>query len=50
MTPLQSQQSLDINFDDESSFDLDDEIMKFTNLDDSIMLDPSQAWASFDMR
>ncbi|KAF2262883.1 aldehyde dehydrogenase [Lojkania enalia] len=50
MTPLQTQQSLDLAFDDSSSFDLNSEILQFTNLDDSIVIDPSQAYSSFDFR
>ncbi|ORY17943.1 aldehyde dehydrogenase [Clohesyomyces aquaticus] len=50
MTPLPSQASLDFAFDDSSSFDLNSEILQFTNLDESIMLDPSQAFSGFDFR
>jgi hypothetical protein len=50
MTSLQTQQSLDLEFDDTSSFDLNSEILQFTNLDDSIVIDPSQGYASFDLR
>ena len=54
MTPLQTQQSLDLAFDDSSSFDLNSEILQFTNLDDSIVIDPSQAssqvYSGFDFR
>ncbi|KAF2463592.1 aldehyde dehydrogenase [Lindgomyces ingoldianus] len=50
MTPLQSQESLDLAFDDTSSFDLNSEILQFTNLDDSIILDPSHVFSSFDFR
>lgn len=50
MTPLQTQQSLDLAFDDSASFDLNSEILQFTNLDDSIVIDPSQVYSSFDFR
>lgn len=50
MNSLQTQQSLDLVFDDASSFDLNSEILQFTNLDDSIVIDPSQVYASFDLR
>ncbi|KAF2655699.1 aldehyde dehydrogenase-like protein [Lophiostoma macrostomum CBS 122681] len=49
MTPLQTQQSLDLAFDDASSFDLNSEILHFTNLDDSIIIDPSQVYSGFDL-
>ncbi|KAF2024740.1 aldehyde dehydrogenase-like protein [Setomelanomma holmii] len=42
MTPLQAQQSLDITFDDSAAFEINSEILAFTNLDDSIILNPSQ--------
>ncbi|KAF2710976.1 aldehyde dehydrogenase-like protein [Pleomassaria siparia CBS 279.74] len=50
MNSLQTQQSLDLVFDDTSSFDLNSEILQFTNLDDSIVIDSSQPYSSFDMR
>ena len=50
MTPLQSQQSLDITFDDAGAFDANSEILAFTNLDDSIISDPMQYWAQFQMQ
>ncbi|KAH5036335.1 hypothetical protein HBI62_036200 [Parastagonospora nodorum] len=50
MTPLQSQQSLDITFDDAGAFDANSEILAFTNLDDSIIIDPMQYWAQFQMQ
>lgn len=50
MTPLQTQQSLDLAFDDASSFDINSEILQFTNLDESIVIDPSHAYSSFDFR
>jgi hypothetical protein len=46
MTPLQTQQSLDIAFDDNSPFDM----MEFTSLDDSIVIDPSQVYTNYDYR
>lgn len=45
MTPLQTQQSLDINFDDYGAFDLNSEVLAFTNLDESIVIDPSYAYS-----
>jgi aldehyde dehydrogenase (NAD+) len=50
MTPLQSQESLDITFDDCGTFDLDTEVAKFADMHDSIALDPAQIYASFDFR
>lgn len=47
MTPLQTQQSLDLTFDDASAFDMNSEILAFTNLDDSIIIDPSQAYGQY---
>ena len=47
MTPLQSQQSLDLTFDDSGAFDMNSEILAFTNLDDSIIIDPSHAFANY---
>lgn len=41
MTPLQAQQSLDLTFDDSSAFDINSDILAFTNLDDSIVIHPS---------
>jgi hypothetical protein len=49
MTPLQTQQSLDITFDDAGAFDANSEILAFTNLDDSIIIDPSQAYRHYNM-
>jgi hypothetical protein len=49
MTPLQTQQSLDITFDDAGAFDTNSEVFAFRNLDDSIVIDPSQAYGHFDM-
>jgi aldehyde dehydrogenase (NAD+) len=49
MTPLQTQQSLDLAFDDASAFDLNAEILQFTNLDDSIIIDPSQVYHRYHM-
>jgi hypothetical protein len=49
MTPLQTQQSLDITFDDAGAFDTNSEILAFTNLDDSIIIDPSQAYRQYNM-
>jgi hypothetical protein len=46
MTPLQTQQSLDLVFDDISHF----EMMEFTSLDESIVLDPSQVYPGFEFR
>ncbi|KAJ4347988.1 uncharacterized protein N0V89_009360 [Didymosphaeria variabile] len=50
MTPLQTQQSLDLAFDDSNYSDLNSEIMQLTNLDDSIVIDASQVYSSFDFR
>ncbi|KAF2280517.1 aldehyde dehydrogenase-like protein [Westerdykella ornata] len=47
MTPLQTQQSLDLAFDDMGAFELNSEMLQFTNLDDSIILDPSQVYPNF---
>lgn len=47
MTPLQTQQSLDLTFDDSGAFDINTEILAFTNLDDSIIIDPSQHYANY---
>lgn len=47
MTPLQTQQSLDLTFDDSGAFDLNTEILAFTNLDDSIIIDPSQHYMNY---
>ena len=47
MTPLQSQQSLDLTFDDSGAFDINSEILAFTNLDDSIIIDPSQHYMNY---
>ncbi|KAF1936775.1 aldehyde dehydrogenase-like protein [Clathrospora elynae] len=49
MTPLQTQQSLDLTFDDSGAFDINSEILAFTNLDDSIVINPSQSYAHYDM-
>ena len=50
MNPLQTQQSLDIAFDDTSSFDLNSDMLQFTHLDDSIVLDPSHGYANYNMQ
>ncbi|KAF2016395.1 aldehyde dehydrogenase-like protein [Aaosphaeria arxii CBS 175.79] len=47
MTPLQTQQSLDLTFEDSGSFDLNSDMLQFTSLDDSIPIDPSQAYHGF---
>jgi hypothetical protein len=47
MTPLQMQQSLDLNFDDSGAFDINSEILAFTSLDDSIIIDPSRTFQQF---
>ncbi|KAF1844823.1 aldehyde dehydrogenase-like protein [Cucurbitaria berberidis CBS 394.84] len=47
MTPLQVQQSLDLTFDDSGAFDMNSEILAFTNLDDSIIIDPSQVYGNY---
>lgn len=47
MTPLQTQQSLDLNFDDSGAFDINSEILAFTNLDDSIIIDPAHAYMNY---
>jgi hypothetical protein len=49
MTPLQTQQSLDLTFDDSGAFDISSEILAFTNLDDSIIIDPSHAYSHYGM-
>ncbi|KAF2743010.1 hypothetical protein M011DRAFT_510361 [Sporormia fimetaria CBS 119925] len=48
MTPLQSQQSLDLACDDMSAFELSSELLQFTSLDESIVLDPSGGYAGFE--
>jgi aldehyde dehydrogenase (NAD+) len=50
MTPLQHQQSLDLAFDDAGSFDFNTEVLQFTNLDDSIIIDPYQQYNEFGLR
>lgn len=50
ITPLQTQQSLDLAFDDTSSFDMNSEILQFTNLDDSIIIDPYREYNDFGLR
>jgi hypothetical protein len=50
MTALQTQQSLDLAFDDSSSFDMNSEILQFTNLDDSIIIDPYREYNDFGLR
>jgi hypothetical protein len=47
MTPLQTQQSLDITFDDADAFNDNSEILAFTNLDDSIIIDPLQVYGHY---
>ncbi|CAO2648337.1 Nn.00g076040.m01.CDS01 [Neocucurbitaria sp. VM-36] len=47
MTPLQTQQSLDLTFDDSGAFDINTEILAFTNLDESIIIDPSQVYGNY---
>jgi len=42
VTPLQTQQSLDLIFDDVSAFDINSETLAFTNLDESIIINPSR--------
>jgi hypothetical protein len=49
MTPLQTQQSLDLAFDDSASYDLNSDLMQLTSLDDSIVIDP-QVYQGFDFR
>ncbi|KAI8943693.1 hypothetical protein NX059_001676 [Plenodomus lindquistii] len=50
MTPLQTQQSLDLTFDDSGAFDINSEILAFTNLDESIVIDPSQVYTGYGMQ
>ncbi|EFQ87008.1 hypothetical protein PTT_17628 [Pyrenophora teres f. teres 0-1] len=50
MTPLQAQQSLDLTFDDSGAFDVNSEILAFTNLDESIVIDPVHAYPHFEMQ
>jgi hypothetical protein len=50
MTPLQTQQSLDLAFDDTNYSDPTSEMLQLANLDDSIVIDASQAYPSFDFR
>ncbi|KAF2006126.1 aldehyde dehydrogenase-like protein [Amniculicola lignicola CBS 123094] len=50
MSPLQAQYGFDLSFDDSSSFDLNSEALQFTNLDESIVLDPGHVFTGFDMR
>lgn len=47
MTPLQTQQSLDLTFDDAGAFDMNSEILAFTNLDESIVINPSQGYEGY---
>jgi len=47
MTPLQAQQSLNLTFDDSGAFDINSEILAFTNLDESIVIDPVHAYSHF---
>jgi aldehyde dehydrogenase (NAD+) len=49
MTPLQTQQSLDLTFDDSGAYDINSELLAFTNLDDSIVIDPSHAYSHYGM-
>lgn len=49
MTPLQTQQSLDLTFDDGGAFDVNSETLAFTNLDESIVIDPSRAHINYGM-
>ncbi|KAH6846736.1 aldehyde dehydrogenase [Alternaria alternata] len=49
MTPLQTQQSLDLRFDDSGAYDINSELLAFTNLDDSIVIDPSHAYSHYGM-
>lgn len=46
MNPLQSQQSLDLAFDDSGVFDVNSEIMAFMDLD-SIVIDPMQSYTNY---
>ena len=50
MTPLQTQQTLDLTFDDVCSYDMNTDMLQFTTLDDSIVIDPSQAYPDFNFR
>ncbi|EUC33930.1 hypothetical protein COCCADRAFT_36289 [Bipolaris zeicola 26-R-13] len=50
MTPLQMQQSLDLNFDDSGAFDINTEILAFTNLNENIVIDPSRAYPQYRMQ
>lgn len=50
MTPLQMQQSLDLNFDDSGAFDINTEILAFTNLNENIIIDPSRAYPQYRMQ
>jgi hypothetical protein len=50
MTPLQTQQSLDLTFDDSGAFDINAEILAFTNLDESIIIDPSHAYPQYGLQ
>ncbi|KAH8726089.1 aldehyde dehydrogenase-like protein [Phaeosphaeriaceae sp. PMI808] len=47
VTPLQAQQSLDLNFDDSGAFDVNEELLAFTNLDETIIIDPSQMYGNY---
>ena len=49
MTPLQTQQSLDLTFDDSGAYDINSELLAFTNLDDSIVIDPSHTYSHYGM-
>ncbi|KAL5427693.1 hypothetical protein PMIN04_001194 [Paraphaeosphaeria minitans] len=50
MTPLQTQQSLDLAFDDTNYSDLNSEMLQLTGLDDSIVLDANHPYSGFDFR
>lgn len=50
MTPLQTQQSLELVFDSTSYPDLNTEMLELTNLDDSIAIDARQMYPGFDFR
>ena len=40
-------QSLDVTFDDSGAFDINSEILAFTSLDESIVIDPSYAYMPY---
>ncbi|KAF1966846.1 aldehyde dehydrogenase [Bimuria novae-zelandiae CBS 107.79] len=50
MTPLQTQQSLDLAIDDTNYSDLNSDMLQMTNLDDSIVIDAHTVYSGYDYR